>query len=930
MPLIAFALLLVLATAHAVTATRGPYSRVDPATKQVVTLDANAIWLENEQLKLAIITCPPYTGQVFSLRYKPMNLELGNDLTPQGYFWDRNAGIPGGAFHKQTAGSGEIVAQSAAQAQVRIAYVQTGAVDGQQVEITNTKLYTLKQDAAYVLAHWTVTNTGGCELAFNPALKHLGKTGDTLLQGPVRLMLTSGLGEITDFVRPATNWTARLSGTANSETAPMLVTLCDYRKMLQQYAWRSSPRQTLETIFTRANLKHGESYETDFALAVAANLGAIAYGAPELSAAIEPGGELKAGQPVTLTVRLAASLYLGEKRLEGGFAGSDGNVIAPVPHQQVLLVPGKIASPSYTFTPPADGVYWLNLTVFDHQAPLRLGLEVNSQRTHIALPVLVGNVPAAPVKEWEAEGAQWPRREPRPLKPWRTLVNGPALKAGQIMVPDRVLPEDQPVFAETTAPAQVRLAGGEYECLQFLVETPTTTDPLTLTATVSAIVNAAGAALTPATLREQIYLTTDTPSGYMSFPIGQWPDPLFEPDWAARIPAAPIAQRNLDFIKQCHKRVFWLTLRAPADASPGLYQGKVSLALAGQPAGEFPLEVKVNAFALPKRASYRCSTGMVGWRGNRASNWETLGLPAETVKEIGKNAVDSYRRLILEYGWTPTMWFGLKEWQTYRDVGRGPSVFPSGKSPQNEAWLIANDLLRYAFIYAPFDEHPDGEVPAVAEWARKWKQESRIPILDCYYGSQVEPLFGLVDVWLGQDPRGPHWGTPTPPSGWGHKAVARKQAGDQFLSCNASLIWHIEYLPVQGRAAFWDDFAAGVDGRYVYSTSRWTDDVYQKNWTTGNYMGCVVYPGPTGITTSIRLETMRDAVEDYDYLALLRKAADAAKQASAAPDLVRRAEAIVNDPKLSSRVTTVAELHALRNEIADLLEDFAARQSQTR
>ncbi len=920
----ALAVLMAAATCRAMTATRAPYSRIDPGSKESVTFDPQAIWLENDQLKLAIITCPPHAGQVFRLLYKPMNLELGNELSPQGFFWDRNAGIPGGAFHRITSATGEIVTQSVDQVRARVTYVQSGEMDGKKIEITNTKLYTLKQGAAFVLANWTVKNTGEAELAFNPATKHLGRTSDTLLQGPCRLMLTSGVAEFTDFIQPAANWTARLSGKENSEAAPMLVSLTDYRKLFQQFVWRSPPRQTIETVYTRANLKTGESYEVPLVLAVAANLSGVAYGAPELSASIEPSAALKAGEAAALTVRIAASIDWGERRLEGGFAGEDGTIIAPVPHQQVMLKPGKIVAFPVAFTPPADGVYWLNLTVFDGQPAVRLGLDVDSQRTHISLPVFAGQVPENAVKAWQSEGAQWPTRETRDFQPWRTLHNSKSLKAGQIRVPDRVFPEDRPVFAEKTEPAAIRLAGGEYECLQFFVETPEGTDPMTLTASVSPIANAAGAALAPTVLREQIYLTTDTPSGYMTFPVGQWPDPLFETDWAAAIPEAPIAKRNVKFIQESRKRVYWLTLRAPADAKPGLYKGTVSLALAGKPAAAFPVEVTVSGFALPKRAHFRCSTGLVGFRGTRPSNWEILGLPTNTVKAITAGAMDAYRRLILEYGWTPTMWFsGVKVWEEYKDVGRGPSVFPSGKNKENEDWLIANDLLQYAFIYAPFDEHPDGKVPEVVEWAKKWKEESKIPILDCYYGGKVDPLFGLVDVWLGQDPRSAHWGEPTPPLGWGDKAVARKAAGDQFMSCNASLIWHVEYVPVTGRAQFWDDFAAGVDGRYVYSTCRWTDDLYEKNWTTGNYMGSVVYPGPSGITTSIRLETLRDAIEDYDYLAILR---DAVKQAAgkAAADQIAAAKAIVEDPKLSEKVKTTDDLHAMRDRIADLIEKLNA------
>ncbi|MFO7958065.1 MAG: hypothetical protein R6X33_13310, partial [Candidatus Brocadiia bacterium] len=65
-------------------------------------------------------------------------------------------------------------------------------------------------------------------------------------------------------------------------------------------------------------------------------------------------------------------------------------------------------------------------------------------------------------------------------------------------------------------------------------------------------------------------------------------------------------------------------------------------------------------------------------------------------------------------------------------------------------WLRDKGLMDYAFVYAPFDEHPEAEVPEVAKWCREWKEKHDIPILDCYYGNRVEPLFGLVDIWLGQ------------------------------------------------------------------------------------------------------------------------------------------------------------------------------------
>jgi len=908
--------------ALAVTAKIGPFSRVDPATSQEATADPGAIWVENEYLKLAVMTCAPHAGQIFSLVYKPTGQELCNPLVFQGYCWDR--GLPMGM--RMIEGRGEILTQSETQAQARVTYLYSGENEGKTSRLRLAKTYTLDKGASFLLVACKQENVGQTHLVYNPWIKHVGGMSEKCLSGPPRIVLPQGLANLEWNIKPTLNWIVRQSGQENCETAPMVTSLTDYRRIFRQCAWEKPPRYSLETTLARVSLKPGEAFEIPFVLAVTANLGQVGYAAPELAASIEADGELKPGRQGAVTLRIAGAADLGEKRLEGEITTATGELVVKLPNQQAQVRAGKIHVVPYAFTPPGSGVYHINLTAFDRQTPIRLGQSVNSQKTHITLPIVVGPPPAVVVKDWQQENTGFPSRQPRQVKPWRTLISHGTLKAAQVMVPERIFPEDRFVLDEKTQPAAIRLAGGEYECLQFVVEVPEA-DPMALNATVSAIVSDRGITLEKVQLREQIYLTTEVPSGYMDFPIGQWPDPLFETDWPARIPSAPIARQNVEFIRKCRRRVYWVTVRAQPEAPGGVYRGTVRLALGGKPAGEFPVEVRVNGFALPRQPLLRCSTGMVGWKGLKR-NLTVMGLPADEIAGLDKNAMDAYRRLILEYGWTPTMWFGdVKTFETYKDVGRVPSVFPGGsKNKAVEEWLIQNGLIHRAFVYAPFDEHPDGKVPEVAEWARKWKAQSKIPILDCYYGANVQPLFGLVDVWLGQSPKSTWWGKPTPPLGWGELAVQRKKAGDLFYSCNASLIWHVEFIPVQGRGAFWDDFAVGMDGRYVYSTCRWTDDVYQKNWTTGNYMGCAVYPGPRGITTSIRLETLRDGVEDYDYLAILRQTLEARQQAGKAPaEAVKAAETILGDPGLSERVKTVESLHATRNQVADLIEQFLIR-----
>jgi hypothetical protein len=584
-------------------------------------------------------------------------------------------------------------------------------------------------------------------------------------------------------------------------------------------------------------------------------------------------------------------------------------MVEKLPNRQVILASGKISSLTYEVTPPENGAYYLSLTVFDEQQILRLGQSVNGQQSSIALPFSVGPKPQKLVSKWETEATGWPRREETVLKPWRTLLLSEGLKAGQVQVPQRIFPEHRIQFADSSRPARISAARGEYEHLQFVVRLERPEDVMELGIAAASLKSEGGGEIPIDAVREAIYLTTDTPSGYKDFPIGQWPDPLLDVGWQEEIAGSDIARRNIEVFRNTGMRTFWVGVMVPRDAPSGVYRNRVALSLGGEQVAKFPVELHVREFALPPRPSYRPSTGMVGFKKGY-SNWGKLGLSSEEYQELkrrGRIGEDAFWKMALERGWTPTMFGGLSRWKEFHDYGRGMTVFATGGGGEAEEWLKEHDLLHYSFKYAPFDEHSRVEIPEVVKWAREFRKKSDVPILDCYYGGGTEPLHGLVDVWLGQDPQ-QEW------------AKERREKGDLFFSVNSSLIWHIEYEPVNGRAGFWSDFVKGVDGRYVYSTCRWTEDVYEKNWTSGNYMGCAIYPAPDGYATGIRFETMRDGVEDYDYLSLLREAVARAEKTGGDSDALDDAHRLLEDPDLPVRVKTAEGLHRLRNRMAVLIE----------
>ena len=73
-----------------------------------------------------------------------------------------------------------------------------------------------------------------------------------------------------------------------------------------------------------------------------------------------------------------------------------------------------------------------------------------------------------------------------------------------------------------------------------------------------------------------------------------------------------------------------------------------------------------------------------------------------------------------------------------------------------------------------------------------------------------------------------------------------------------------------------------------------------------NGNGLLVYPGEEGPVPSIRLELLRDGMEDYEYLALLARAVDQ-HRASADPALIAEAKRLLAvDPALVESMRTYA------------------------
>lgn len=85
-------------------------------------------------------------------------------------------------------------------------------------------------------------------------------------------------------------------------------------------------------------------------------------------------------------------------------------------------------------------------------------------------------------------------------------------------------------------------------------------------------------------------------------------------------------------------------------------------------------------------------------------------------------------------------------------------------------------------------------------------------------------------------------------------------------------IWAIDYPGIDHRILFWQCFKYDVEGFLYWCVNYWEKNPWKDTQTYpgGNGDGSLLYPGEEGPINSIRWEIIREGIQDYDYLSLLK------------------------------------------------------------
>ncbi len=494
-------------------------------------------------------------------------------------------------------------------------------------------------------------------------------------------------------------------------------------------------------------------------------------------------------------------------------------------------------------------------------------------------------------------------------------------------------------FPETIAPspeASLSLARNEREGMQVAI---TPSDSLTLKDVrieVGQFSNENGDVL-PAELVEWHvvgYIRVETPSGHPLAPA--------EPSWC---PDVLLPGRPFD-VPGGRTQTVWLNFFAPDEVQPGAYRGKVTIRPANAEPTDLRLKVQIWNFSLPR--SPRMKTAFAIMDGFTR---QTYG---KVTPEMRRKGID----LMLDHRLNPDD-ISRTEPPRIEDLlyarERGMNTFnilnlvpkPEGNPP----WVCLASLKDYG---PNFNQELEARIKDTMDELRK----HGLSKMAYFYGfderrEEYDDLIKGICKFLKE--RYPEVSTFTTAGYMYHKrektppgyrdymdwycpltSVYKPELSEKLRALGKQVWWYVccgpqyphanfssmDYPTIEGRLLSWMTWSFKADGLLFWHVNYWGDNKiidWQEpylDWKptcihgmTGD--GVLTYPTPDGPVSSIRLESVRDGIEDYDYLCLLADLKGREAAAKYTSRLVRSMTEYSRKPD---------DLHKAREEIAAEIE----------
>ncbi len=624
----------------------------------------------------------------------------------------------------------------------------------------------------------------------------------------------------------------------------------------------------------------------------------------------------------------------GASYLYSGFIKAAPGASPPSLHAHWHDRNGKVASSGYASTAPAGGSgEWAQSSALMQAPPdaatIQLHLTVNAPGTLQHDGILFCEVARGEVIGFET-----------PEDP----ADGAAFRVAQVNPLIKVFADDPP--PPRSGRITLECARNEYEPAQMVVTSARTLTNLRVTA--SALRNDAGGTLPEVKVERVGFVPVDHPSSYYStkaepwqrkLPFGagrtdgwagDWPDPLAPVGVGVDIPAV----RN---------QPFWLTVKTLPETAAGEYRGQVTIEADGAPSVHVPIIARVLPFALPARSQLRAILdyrygpgGRFGEPRSPEERRKWLRFMAEYrlgIDQIEPEPVFTYTNGVVSMdarGFDETARYcfdelGMNVSYTPRQFYMFGWAYPPkklfGLEPFSPAWIDAFKqayglFTRHVrergwhekFVYYISDEpHFDHEF-VVDQMKRLCalihEVDSTIPIYSstwrhCAAWDQSLDLWGV----------GQYGCFPVP-----ELEQVRRAGKGYWFTCDGEMATDTPYLATERMLPYYCQ-KYGARGFEFWGLAWWTYDPWTTGWHTfirqsddgktyywtryPNGDGYLAYPGRSvgvdGPVSTIRLEQIREGLEDFEAISILKEAVAVAKGAGRSAVEGERALAMVEN-----------------------------------
>ncbi|MDP6052788.1 MAG: DUF4091 domain-containing protein, partial [Candidatus Latescibacteria bacterium] len=370
----------------------------------------------------------------------------------------------------------------------------------------------------------------------------------------------------------------------------------------------------------------------------------------------------------------------------------------------------------------------------------------------------------------------------------------------------------------------------------------------------------------------------------------------------------------------------WFDIMVDTSVEPDVYEGKVTVCPSGLPEQVVTIRLKVHQFALPNAAPTRTAFGL---EAGKLSQWYDVAPETPEFEAL----YGRYYWFLVDHLITPQYLPSPTDPECLDRYLKDPRVsgvcIPYSADPvvleRNIRLYRDHGWLDRGFLYPVDEPFQRDEYDRFLDSARMIHDiEPKAKIMCPYYKNPVfapettaiEHLIGTVDIWCALT------------SYFHEDALAeRKAAGDEiwWYTCCVPLEpypnFQIQMPPLDHRILFWLQRYYGVQGFLYWSVNTWTDTPYTTlpaMWLDSRQCdsysdGLLLYPGSDGPVSSIRLELIREGLEDMHYFNLM-------ENFMGRDEVHRFLRQAVGGPTCYERDSR--RLMSLRSQLAQRINDF--------